>query len=321
MSLRPRYSLIVPVYRNEDSIPELVSVIREMDAALGNRLEAVFVVDGSPDNSAQILAEMLPNAGFSAQVHHLSRNFGSFPAIRVGLESASGDLFAVMAADLQEPPDLAVRFFRVLEEEPVDVVIGTRLQRADPRWASLASTLFWRIYKRLVVPDMPIGGVDVFGCNRPFRDQLLRLEEGHSSLVAMLFWLGFRRKVLGYDRLARRHGKSAWTLAKKMRYLTDSVFAFTDLPNRMLLWTGAFGIAVSGLLGLIELVARLAGLIPVPGYTATVLVIIFFAALNLFGLGIVGSYAWRAYENTKRRPIAVTLRSQSYPRSSVEGEP
>jgi glycosyltransferase involved in cell wall biosynthesis len=310
------YSLVIPVYCNEGSIPDLVAAVRELDAALGRHLEAVFVVDGSPDMSSQLLSEMLPNAGFEAQVLHLSRNFGSFAAIRVGLEAASGDFFAVMAADLQEPPALSLQFFRVLETEPVDVVIGTRQGREDPFFTRVASDLFWWLYKYYVVPDMPTGGVDVFGCNRSFRDQLLRLEERHSSLVAMLFWLGFRRKVVSYERLRRRHGKSAWTLRKKLRYLSDSIFAFTDLPNRLLLWTGALGLVVSVVLGVLTVVARFAGLIPVSGYAATVLVIVFFAALNLLGLGIVGSYAWRAYDNTKGRPLAITLRAVSYPRTA-----
>jgi hypothetical protein len=138
--------------------------------------------------------------------------------------------------------------------------------------------------------------VDVFGCNRRFRDELIAMREAHSSLVSMLFWLGFRRKAVDYARSARRHGKSAWTMRKKVNYLMDSVFAFTDLPNRLLIGIGALGLATSTLLGVITVVGRMSGMIAVPGYAATILIISFFAALNLFGLGLVGSYAWRAYE-------------------------
>ena len=170
------------------------------------------------------------------------------------------------------------------------------------RWMSL---LFWKIYRRMVMPDMPAGGVDVFGCNLQFRNQLVGLQESRSSLVALIFWLGFRRKFIAYERLERQEGKSAWTLKKKMDYLFDSIFSFTDYPIQLLLRIGALGsVFAIGLSGLV-LAAKLAGAISVPGYAATLLVVLIFGTLNLLGLGLVGVYAWRAYENSKQRPLAV----------------
>jgi hypothetical protein len=167
------------------------------------------------------------------------------------------------------------------------------------------------------MPQIPPGGVDVFACNRPFRDQLLQLEERHSSLIAQIFWLGFRRKFVSYKRLARVHGKSAWTTSKKVAYLMDSIFSFTDLPIRLLIRVGGIASALSFAFGLLVVAARLMGVINVPGYAATILVIVFFGALNLFAMGVVGSYAWRTYENTKARPLHVVLRRHEFSRSSV----
>jgi hypothetical protein len=152
---------------------------------------------------------------------------------------------------------------------------------------------------------MPKGGVDVFGCNRQFRDQLLQLEESRSSLIGLIFWLGFRRKLVGYERQLRQEGKSAWTLSKKVDYMMDSIFAFTDYPIRILIRIGAIGSMLSALFGIIILIARLSGAIEVPGYAATMIAVLFLGALNLFALGMVGTYAWRGYENTKQRPLAV----------------
>ena len=101
-----KHSLVIPVYRNEGSIPELITAVRGISDKLGGRLETVFVVDGSPDRCWALLSELLPASGLDARLILLSRNFGSFAAIRVGLEAATGDDFAVMAADLQEPPEL-----------------------------------------------------------------------------------------------------------------------------------------------------------------------------------------------------------------------
>ena len=196
--------------------------------------------------------------------------------------------------------------------EPVDVDVGVREARADPRHDRLPAQLFWGPYRRYVVPQVLPGGVDVFACNRAFRDTLLQLRESHSSLIAQIFWLGFRRATVSYVRQPRQHGQSAWTWRKKIDYLTDSVFAFTDLPIRLLLRVGAVGAAAAAVLGAVVLVARVLGAIAVPGYAMTILTITFFAGLNLLSLGIVGSYAWRAYENSKQRPLAVRLRVNSF---------
>lgn len=300
-----KFSVVIPVYRNEGSIPRLISALSTMNRALDNQLEVVFVVDGSPDRSFVLLRDALGSLEFPTQLLAHSRNFGSFPAIRSGLMAANGEYFGVMAADLQEPPELLASFFKALAADECDVAIGTRTGRSDPLMSRLASSVFWGLYRRLVVPEMPEGGVDVFGCNRAFRDQLLKLEESRSSLIALIFWLGFRRKLFGYERLERQEGNSSWTLRKKIDYMMDSIFAFTDYPIRWLMQIGAFGCAFSIALGTAVLLWRLFGGAEVPGYAATIIVILFFGALNLLGLGLVGTYAWRGYENSKQRPLAV----------------
>jgi len=300
-----KYSVIIPVYKNEASISRLLQTLEEINANLENQLEAVFVVDGSPDQSYALLKKGISELSFPAQLLAHSRNFGSFPAIRSGLMAARGDFFGVMAADLQEPPELLVEFFKALAADECDVTIGTRIGRNDPFFSRFTSGLFWGIYRRLVMPEMPEGGVDVFGCNRLFREQLLKLEESRSSLIALIFWLGFRRKIVGYERQLRQEGQSAWTFRKKLDYMMDSIFAFTDYPIRLLMRIGSIGSVLLILLGIVVLFAKLSGTIDVPGYAATMLVILFLGALNLFGLGLVGTYAWRSYENSKQRPLSV----------------
>lgn len=306
------YSVVVPVYRNEGSIPTLLEALAEMGAKLDGPLEVVFVVDGSPDGSAELLQRLLPEQTFRAQLLLLSRNFGAFNAIRAGLEHATGPFFAVLAADLQEPPELILEFFELLRADTVDVVVGTRRTRDDPWATRLASRVFWGFYRRVVDKAMPSGGVDVFGCNDRFRQRLLGLNEANSSLVGQLFWLGFRRQAVPYDRRRREHGQSAWTFRRKLRYLANSIFSFTDLPVRLLIGLGAVGLLLSVVFGGVVLVSTITGLIGVPGYSATVLTVTFFGALNCFGLGVIGSYVWRAYENTKQRPHWEVMLTETY---------
>ena len=310
--LSPRLSLVVPVYGNEGAIDALLAAVRGIAGRVDGDFEAVFVVDGSPDRSYALLHERLPQAGFRARLLGLSRNFGAFAAIRAGLEAARGRVIAVMAADLQEPPELVLEFLDVMDRGETDVAFGVRTARADPLGSRLASGLFWSLYRRFVMPDIPPGGVDIFALKADFRDRLVGLRESNSSLLAQLFWLGGRRAFVPYERRAREHGRSGWTLRKKLRYLSDSIFAFTDLPVRLLFWLGATALAVAVLLGALVVVARLSGWVEVPGYAATMLAILFFGALNALGLGVVGTYAWRAFENTKARPLAVVLVDDSF---------
>jgi glycosyltransferase involved in cell wall biosynthesis len=310
------YSVVVPVYKNEPTLPAVVQRLEQMNAALDGRLEAVLVVDGSPDRSYAVLKDLLTRVSFSSQLVCLSRNFGSFSAIRQGMAVASGPYFAVMAADLQEPADLMLQFFRLLEAGDVDVTVGVRTGRADPFFSSLASRLFWGTYRTFIQRDVPPGGVDVFGCNLAVRDALLGLKESNSSLVGLLFWLGYRRAAVPYERLPREHGTSGWGFRRKVRYLFDSAFAFTDLPITALLTVGVAGVVLSVVVAIVVLVMWLRGAIPVLGYTPIVLLIVFSMSANLFGLGIVGSYIWRTFENSKGRPLYVPLSHESFGRDA-----
>ena len=295
-------SLVIPVYRNEDNIPRLLRELESLARALPESLEVVFVVDGSPDRSLDLLKEQLPNWTVPSQLLALSRNFGSFSAIAAGLQAASGDMMAILAADLQEPPALIVEFHRLLRAGEVDVVLGNRTGRADPLWSRWASESFWSLYRHFVVPDMPKGGIDVFGCTRQVRDRLVELKEINTNLVALLLWLGFRRAFVPYERRARLEGRSAWTLGRKLRYALDSIFNFTDLPVRALLALGLFGTGLAVVAGVTVFVMWALGRIPVLGYTPLMLVITFFGGLTALGLGIVGQYLWLSLQNARQRP-------------------
>jgi polyisoprenyl-phosphate glycosyltransferase len=292
-------SLIIPLYKSEPNLERLLAELLKLGP---DPLEVVFVVDGSPDRCHEILSARLPALPLRSQLVDLSRNFGSFAAIAAGLAMAKGDHYAVLAADLQEPPELALEFSRILQAGEADVVFGVRASRSDPWLSEMAAGIFWAVYRRLVLPDIPPGGVDVFGCNRMVRDRLLDLPEARTNLIALLFWMGFRRKFVPYHRQPRREGASAWTMTQKLRYSIDSIFDFTDLPVRLLLWAGVLGTLFALIGAAVVLWAKLRGDIAVPGYTPIVLAVMFFGGVTTFGLGIIGQYLWLALANARRRP-------------------
>jgi glycosyltransferase involved in cell wall biosynthesis len=302
MTAAPVNTLVVPIYRNASTIDALVEAVGGIAADVEGGLEAVFVVDGSPDDSRDRLLRALRDAPFRSRVVSHARNFGSFAAIRTGMQTARGEFIAVMAADLQEPPELVVEFFRRLATREVDIVAGERASRDEK--GMHASRAYWRLYRRFVMGEMPPDGVDVFACTGAVRDVLCSMEDQNTSLVAQLFWVGFRRELIPYDRRSRP-GRSGWTLRRKLRYMSDSVFAFTDLPIRVLWTVGWLGLAAAAMLAIAVAVLRLTGEIPVPGYAPTIIVVTFFAGVNCVGLGIIGSYVYRAYEAVKGRPGAI----------------
>lgn len=316
----PVFSLIIPVYRNEATLLALLERIESLAGRLSGRLEAVFVIDGSPDNSHALLAKELKSKpfAFDSQLIQLARNFGSFAAIRTGLSAARGVYFAVMAADLQEPADLVLQFFDALQHEPVDVTLGVRKGRADPFKDRVASWVFWHTYRLLVQPEVPSGGIDVFGCNRAVRDVLISLHEANSTLVGLLLWIGFRRKCVHYSRLPRPEGKSGWSLSRKVKYMMDSAYAFSDLPVRLLLLIGSLGTVGALTASFIVLTGWALGLVTVKGYTPIVLSILLSTSVILFSLGLIGGYVWRAFENSKNRPLHIAMSHDLYEKDEAD---
>lgn len=300
-------SVVVPVYGNRGTLPTLIERVTRMAQTSAAEVELVFVVDGSPDDSLEVLLAELPGCPLRCQVLAHTRNFGSFAAVRTGLAAANGDVIGVMAADLQEPPELMEDFFRALAGGEYDVAVGRRTGRDDPAVTTMLSGTFWWLYRKVVNRDIPRGGVDVFACTRPVAVRLVDLHESHSSLVALLFWVGFRRCEIPYQRQAREDGvRSGWTLRKRATYLSDSVFAFTRIPIHAITLLGVAGTVVTATVAMVVLGYWLTGHIHSPGYTPLMLAILLSTFLLLTGMGVLGSYVWRTYENTKGRPHALT---------------
>lgn len=306
------YSLVIPVFKNLETLPKLLDKLYLLDGRLKGKLEVVFVVDGSPDQSFPFLLNSLDSAKLTSQLISLSRNFGAFEAIKTGIGFARGNFIAVMSADLQEPVALIETFYETLESGEFDVAVGSRESRIDPWFSRLLSSTYWALYRRFIQPEMPKGGVDVFAVNRKVRDQIAGSSESHTSLVGFLLWVGFRRAEIKYSRLARETGSSSWTIRKKISYFANSVFSFSSLPISIILFVGAFGSLATFVAAVVVFVAWLTNGIEVPGYTAQILVQLFSTGSLLFAIGLVGTYAWRTYENSKQRPGSIVMSEHKF---------
>ncbi len=169
-----------------------------------------------------------------------------------------------MAADLQEPVSLVRDFFNGLATGEHDIAVGVRESRDDRARDMLAARTFWWLFRKLVQREIPPGGVDVFGCTRQVATELVRMEESHTSLIGLIYWVGYRRLEVPYVRLPRLVGSSGWGFHRKARYLLDSIFSFTDLPITVIIALGALGVAASTVWSIVVLVAGGRGRSPFP---------------------------------------------------------
>ncbi len=301
-------AIVVPLYKSAGSLDAVTARLNELAIAIAPRsLSVVFVDDGSPDACAQHLLDDHHPPTFSAKLVRLTRNFGAFAAIREGLRHCDADFVSVLAADLQEPPELIPALVAAMENDDLQLAVGRRTERTgDPALSRALSKTYWRLYRRYVQPAMPESGIDIFACRRHVVDELLELSESNTSLVGCLIWLGYPFAQVDYARRERADGgTSAWSLRKRIRYMSDSAFAFSRLPITLIGTLGGFGFLGCMLAGIAILFGRVLGEIQTPGYTPIMLAIFFCTSLILLSLWMVGEVGWRAFENTRRRPQSV----------------
>ncbi|GAB4485234.1 MAG: glycosyltransferase family 2 protein [Anaerolineales bacterium] len=296
------FSIIVPVYYNEanlpDTVPELLSLQQKLPDC---RLELVFVDDGSGDRSLEILREFQRQAPETISLVRLSRNFGSMAAILAGMSAARGDCVGVIAADLQDPPELFVEMLAHWRQG-VKSVFAVRQAREDPPLSRFFSSLYYQLVRKFALPGYPQGGFDFFVIDRQVVQDLLKIREKNTNLMTLIFWLGYHPVLIPYLRRERKKGKSRWTLAKKTKLFVDTFVSFSFTPIRFLSALGILTAFSSFLYGLVILLFWLFGGIPVQGWTPMMLVITFAAGLQMFMLGVLGEYLWRVLDEVRRRP-------------------
>ncbi|MCU0625053.1 MAG: glycosyltransferase family 2 protein [Gemmatimonadaceae bacterium] len=297
-----RVSIIVPVYYNElnlpETVPRLLALAPEFD---GDDLELVFVDDGSGDASLAALQAWHAREPERVKVVALSRNFGSMAAILAGLHVASGDVIGMIAADLQDPPELFIDMHRHWRAG-TKVVLAVRADREESFGQKLFANTYYGLMRRFALPGYPPGGFDFFMIDRHVADEIVRIGEKNTSLMSLIFWLGFSPVMLPYVRRARRLGRSRWTLAKKIKLFVDSFVAFSYAPIRALSAFGALMAVAAFAYGLYVLGVWATTGIPVRGFAPVIIVLAFTSGVQMLMLGILGEYLWRALDESRRRP-------------------
>jgi len=304
-NMTKKVSVVVPVYFNAPSLPELLNRLDNLNRELlgiNLELEVVAVDDGSKDDSFEILVEYSKKYSF-LNAFQLTKNFGEATASKFGLRKITGDAFSVLAADLQDPPELIFEMAKTWLDGN-SYVICERTKRNDPIFSKFLANLYYKFLTKFIMPTYPKKGFDLFLMDTKYLPVIIESSKS-SSIPLILSWIGIEPLKIGYVRQTREHGKSTWTIFKRINLLLDVLFSFSRKPIRIVSSIGAVT-ALAGLIyGISVIIERLNGTTGSQGTASLIALVSFTSGLVLLTLGIIAEYIWRIWDEVNNRPDGI----------------
>lgn len=303
--MRKKVSIVIPVYYNAESLPDLYGRLSDIEARLDELnldLELIFVDDGSGDGSLRELLQIKQSRP-ATRIVKLTRNFGAVHASKCGLQFVTGDCFMILAADLQDPPELILQLVeRWLNGSRF--TICERISRDDPAISVIYSKIYYWLVDRLVLKGYPQGGYDMALMDRSLLPYLVNSSKNlYTPLLA--YWLGFKPQVIKYHRQKRQHGRSRWNFTKKLSATLDVFLGFSIKPVRLISLFGVGLAFLSFIYGNLLVINALRGDRPVPGFATLACLICFLLGIVIVMLGVIGEYLVRVFEELNKRPEVV----------------
>jgi dolichol-phosphate mannosyltransferase len=297
----PLLTVIVPSYNEEASLTALFERLCAVATDVPRwEFEFLFVDDGSKDATPEILAAL---HGRDPRVKALrfSRNFGSHAACLAGLMEAQGEVMVILAADLQDPPELIPQMLAKIEAGS-DIVLAVR-DRREESWLTIkTANLYHRLMRRYAIPAWPPHGADVVMLRRPVRDVLVRWRQKNTSVFAQILWAGYRQNTVSYSKQRRHAGRSKWLLGKKIKLFVDSFISFSFTPIRLISYCGMMLAALGFVYALFIVINRLSYGRPIPGWSSIMVALLLVSGVQLLMLGIIGEYLWRVADEVRGAP-------------------
>lgn len=300
-SILLQLSIVSTLYRSAEYLEEFVRSCEDSVSQVASNYEIVLVDDGSPDNSLAIARE-LARSRPHLKVVELSRNFGHHAAIMAGLGHSCGDIVFFVDSDLEERPELLVRFHEILVETSSDVVYGVHDQSTGGFARRVTSGLFWRVFNFLSDTQIEPNLCHVRLMRRSYVDALLSLPEVNLFLGGLYAWPGFKQIGVRIERKLNR-SQSTYTPIRRLSLFANSLTAFSSRPLLFLFFSGALISVFAFLIGVYFTVLRLAN--PdavVSGFTFVIVAIALFGGFIIASLGVIGVYVARLFEEIKGRP-------------------
>ncbi len=298
---RPYVSIVSPAYNESENFASMYERLEAVFIDLQVTWEWVVVDDHSGDDSFDQLSRLAALGGRVRAVR-LSRNFGSHAAIHCGLSHVRGLCAIVMAADLQDPPEMIPELIAKWRGGSQVVWAARNLRAGESQAVLWFSRLYYWLMKQLNGLDkIPPRGADFWLMDRVVIEAYLQFKEVHVSALLLILWMGFQQEIIYYDKQARLHGHSGWTLKKKLKLLVDSITSFTYLPIRLMSYIGMIVATLGFLYAAFIVINTLLGH-SVEGWSSLMVVILVLGGMQMGMLGILGEYLWRSHDETRRRP-------------------
>jgi polyisoprenyl-phosphate glycosyltransferase len=294
-------SVIIPVYNDQEVLPELQRRLRAVLDQLAPNTEIIFVDDGSQDGSLRVLLNLQAQDG-TIKIVQLTRNFGQPNALDAGLEAAQGEILVLMDSDLQDRPEDIGTLIEAMIKANVPMAVARWSTRQDSRLKVFTSRAFNALANRITnIRQAP--RTRVFRVlKRDLLEDLKRLEEKSSTTLSLLYWLGHDFTVVDLVRDPRWAGSSSYTLKKMVKLSLDRIFSYSLLPIRLASLLGVALGFLSILMALYFIIHKLVLQRVVPGWTSLVVIILFLMGMNFIFMGVIGEYLGRIYLETKNRP-------------------
>lgn len=308
---RPVISLVIPIWNEEQVIPELYRRVLDVMARLGESWELICINDGSHDRSLELLVA-LSDQDPHVRVIDFSRNFGHQVAITAGADFAEGDAVIVMDADLQDPPEVLLRMVEQWRAG-YEVVYAKRVKREGETWFKLLSAkIFYRLLRNITDVEIPLDTGDFRLMDRRVVLAMRELREKHRFMRGLSSWVGFKQIGVEYERAERYAGETHYPLQKMVRLALTAITGFSYLPLQLATYLG-FGLAGISLVGiLITIALRLSGSEFFLGQATTLVSVLFLGGIQLIVLGIIGEYLGRIYDEVKGRPLYIVARAYGF---------
>ena len=299
-------SIVVPVYRSvsyiEDTLSQILAFEKELPAQTA--VEIIAVDDGSDDGSYEKLLAFHHQAPDKIRLFRLSRNFGAINAVIAGMSLVRGDCVFVISQDLQEPLELYKRMYQVWHKEGVKINLGIRISRKEGFVKRLCANVYHFLFRVIVAPNYPKGGLCGYLLDRQVLDEYLRSASSSQDPATQLFLMGYSHRLHPYVRAAPK-AKTNWTLSKNIKLVIDNFIAFSYVPIRLMSFSGLVVSIVSFIFAFYVVVGKLTGWYAIeqpPGWATIIVLLTFLLGVVMVMLGIIGEYLWRILDRVKKSP-------------------